>query len=198
VIERFTSGSISAKDLERFTTSFEMLLTAGKNSTKKGGRMSSLVSEVMDRLGAESHERELALFASLVYDLGLSALGGHITKNRPLQPREQRAVRTHPAMAVTLLDEVEPSEAVKQAILHHHENFDGSGYPDHLKGEEIPLIARVLAVIDSFCAMTSPRPFRDSMTEEQALQELREGVGSRYDPNVVVALEKAVIAAKAL
>ena len=78
---------------------------------------------------------------------------------------------------------------VVPAIRGHHERWDGEGYPDGLKGETIPLAARIVAVADAFGAMTTNRPYRKSQGVEWAMQELRQGAGSQFDPNVVAALE---------
>jgi HD-GYP domain-containing protein (c-di-GMP phosphodiesterase class II) len=76
---------------------------------------------------------------------------------------------------------------VYHAVRHHHEWFDGSGYPDGLSGEEIPLISRILLVTDAFDAMTSDRPYRAATSEEEAIAELRRCAGTQFDPNVVEA-----------
>jgi HD-GYP domain-containing protein (c-di-GMP phosphodiesterase class II) len=71
--------------------------------------------------------------------------------------------------------------------LYHHEHYDGSGYPLGLKGEAIPLDARILGVVDAFAAMTSARPYRDALSYEEALEELKKGAGTQFDPNLVEA-----------
>jgi len=98
-------------------------------------------------------------------------------------------VKLHPYNTVFLLDTLELSDEMKKIILYHHERFDGTGYPSGLKGEEIPLLSRVLSVVDSFSAMLSERPYRERLTKYQALSEIRAGAGSLYDPHIVKALE---------
>jgi HD-GYP domain-containing protein (c-di-GMP phosphodiesterase class II) len=90
-----------------------------------------------------------------------------------------------------LADRPALSEAVA-IVYHHHERYDGTGYLDGLKGEEIPLGARVLAVADAFVAMTSDRPYRSAMSAAQALAELRDKAGTQFDPRVVAAFERAL------
>jgi hypothetical protein len=89
-----------------------------------------------------------------------------------------------------LLTNFESSEIVKSAILHHHEHYDGKGYPDRLKGEDIPIISRALAVVDAFCSMISPRPYRKELSREEALNEIKKDAGLIFDPQIVVALEQ--------
>jgi hypothetical protein len=129
----------------------------------------------------------------MIYDLGLSSLDEEILKKKKLTTAEKRSVRGHPNASVSLLNEVEFSDTVKHIILHHHEKYDGSGYPEGLKGEEIPFLSRVLHVVDTFCAMTIERPYREAMSQKEALKEMKQHAGSMYDPVVVDALE-AVLA----
>jgi hypothetical protein len=91
-----------------------------------------------------------------------------------------------------VLERFEFSESIRKGVLHHHERFDGSGYPDGLKGEEIPLLSRALAVVDSYTAMLCDRPHRRALTRDEALARIREGAETLYDPVLVKALERAV------
>jgi len=111
---------------------------------------------------------------------------------KKLSPSELSALRVHPYTTIGLLDDFEFSADVKKAILHHHERYDGTGYPDRLKGEEIPFISRALSVVDSFCALITEKPYRKACTKDAALAEIRKGSGSLYDPKIVEALEKAM------
>jgi hypothetical protein len=192
VVTGFTSGAISEKELGLLMTSLEILLSTTRNSPKKGEQMGALVESVMNKMGRDAEEKNMALFTTLVYDLGLAGTTESLGGKHPLQPPELRAIRSHPDISVALIDNIEPSYTVKQAILHHHENYDGSGYPDQLRGDEIPLLARVLAVVDSYCAMTSQRPFRGALSKDQALRELNQGMGGKYDPHIVRVMEEVV------
>jgi HD-GYP domain-containing protein (c-di-GMP phosphodiesterase class II) len=103
-----------------------------------------------------------------------------------------RILKGHPRNTIGLLGNFEISPAVKKAIIHHHERFDGTGYPDQLKGEDIPFLSRVLSVVDAFCAMTSDRPYRKAFAREEALKEIQKGAGSVYDPTVVEAIQEVL------
>ncbi len=172
---------------------FEDLLRALRRYPKKSDNMTGLVLEIMEQLGSGDIENMKACYAALVYDLGLSALDESVMQKKTLLPSETLCLKAHPYTTVSLLEGFESSADVKRAILHHHEAYDGSGYPCGLRGEQIPLISRVLAVADSFCAMTAGRPYRpEPFTRLDALGEIRKNSGSMYDPNIVAVLDRLV------
>jgi response regulator RpfG family c-di-GMP phosphodiesterase len=110
-----------------------------------------------------------------------------LLKSGPLTDEEWRVMRTHPEVGYTIL-RISPNLAdVAELIYSHQERFDGSGYPRGLRGEAIPLGARVFAVIDAYDAMRSHRPYRQPMSTEQAVDQIRRGSGSQFDPVVVQA-----------
>jgi HD-GYP domain-containing protein (c-di-GMP phosphodiesterase class II) len=112
-----------------------------------------------------------------------------LNKKKNLLSSEINSIKVHPYTGVSILNCFEPSEEVKKAILHHHERYDGTGYPDGLKGEEIPFIARVLSVVDTFSSLIKEQPYRKAFRTNEALQEIKRGSGSAHDPRVVDALE---------
>ena len=131
----------------------------------------------------ELHALELA---ALFHDLGMTAAGqGLVLEGRQLSTVEQGVLKMHPVIAAEVLEEVPALIEVIPIVYHHHERFDGEGYVAGLAGESIPLGARVLAVVDSFVAMTTERPYRDARTPEEALRELTEHAGTQFDPAVV-------------
>ena len=101
-------------------------------------------------------------------------------------------MKKHPIVSARILEPVPLSSAIKAAIRHHHERFDGKGYPYGLAGESIPLAARILSVTDSYEAMTSDRPYRKALSDEQAVAELLRCVGTQFDPGVVEAFLAAL------
>jgi hypothetical protein len=143
----------------------------------------------MDRLGTDEEDKKNALYASMIYDLGLVLIHESILQKKAILPSEIQALKTHPYNTIGLLRTFEFPEDLKKAILHHHERYDGKGYPDRLKGTEIPLISRVLSVVDSYCAMITEKPYRKALTKEEALLEIKAGSGLIYDPEVVNAFE---------
>ena len=124
--------------------------------------------------------------AALLHDTGKIAIPEHIL-NKPgkLTPAEFEKMKRHAPIGAEILSSIEFPYPVVPIVRHHHENWDGTGYPDGLKGADIPLGARILQVVDCFDALTSDRPYRRRMTDEQSLTILRERRGTMYDPAVV-------------
>jgi putative nucleotidyltransferase with HDIG domain len=124
--------------------------------------------------------------AALLHDTGKIAVPEHIL-NKPgkLTPAEFEKMKRHAPIGAEILSSIEFPYPVVPIVRHHHENWDGTGYPDKLKGEEIPLGARLLSVVDCFDALTSDRPYRRRMTDAQALAILQDRRGIMYDPAVV-------------
>ncbi|MDO8531128.1 MAG: HD domain-containing phosphohydrolase, partial [Dehalococcoidia bacterium] len=132
--------------------------------------------------------------AAYLHDIGLLALPEEALNRRGvLSPEEREKMVKHPEVGARLLSDARIQSSVRDAVLHHHENFDGSGYPLGLAREAIPLAARILRVVDSLEAMTTPRSYRKKViTRSQALKEMQQKAGKLYDPQVVSALEKAL------
>jgi putative nucleotidyltransferase with HDIG domain len=124
--------------------------------------------------------------AALLHDTGKIAIPEHIL-NKPgrLTPAEFEKMKRHAPIGAQILSSIEFPYPVVPIVRHHHENWDGTGYPDGVKGEAIPLGARILSVVDCFDALTSDRPYRRRMTNEQALQILHDRRGTMYDPAIV-------------
>jgi ribonuclease P protein subunit RPR2 len=125
-------------------------------------------------------------YGFFLHDVGKVGIPEHILcKTGPLSVSEWNVMRTHPVIGAQIVAPMAFLTATVELIRHHHERFDGSGYPDGLRGDDIPLSARIFAVADSFDAMTSDRPYRGSMGIERALGEIRAGSGTQFDPEVV-------------
>jgi putative nucleotidyltransferase with HDIG domain len=124
--------------------------------------------------------------ASLLHDMGKLAVPEHIL-NKPgkLSVAEFEIMKTHASVGADLLAAIEFPYPVIPIVRHHHENWDGSGYPDGLSGTDIPIGARILSVIDCFDALTSDRPYRPRLTDAEAIRILLERRGSMYDPLIV-------------
>jgi putative nucleotidyltransferase with HDIG domain len=124
--------------------------------------------------------------ASLLHDMGKLAIPEHILNKRgKLTASEFEVMKTHSSAGADILAAIQFPYPVVPIVRHHHENWDGSGYPDHLSGTDIPIGARILSVVDCFDALTSDRPYRGKLTEEAAIAILQERRGSMYDPLVV-------------
>jgi diguanylate cyclase (GGDEF)-like protein len=152
--------------------------------------VSTLAAAIGDELGLDPESVAQLRLAGLLHDVGKIGLPDAILfAPRRLTGAEAGIVRRHPEFGRSLLDGL-GIEPVGEWVLHHHEHWDGSGYPDGLAGEEIPLGSRIVLVADAFEAITSDRPYRLGQSAEVALEELRRHAGTQFDPIVVAALEQ--------
>ncbi|MGI8650006.1 MAG: HD domain-containing phosphohydrolase [Rubrobacter sp.] len=133
------------------------------------------------------------IFGSLLHDVGKIGISESILlKPAALTPEERTIVELHPRIGYHLVRRVPALRATAPAILHHHERYDGDGYPSGLRGEEIPLESRIISVADSFSAMVTDRPYRAGRSAEEALAELERCSGTQFDPEVVEAFIEVV------
>jgi len=131
---------------------------------------------------------EAIRYAGLLHDMGNIAIRGDVwRKTGPLTEEEMSAIREHPIVSESIASELTFLETELPIIRHHHERYDGNGYPDGLAGEAIPIGARILAIADAFDAMTSDRPYRKAMAPDMALAELERHAGTQFDPALVTA-----------
>jgi HD-GYP domain-containing protein (c-di-GMP phosphodiesterase class II) len=127
-------------------------------------------------------------YLAKLHDIGKIGIRDEILrKPGPLTAEEFAEIRQHPAMGATILGQIEAIGKDIAMVTHHHERYDGKGYPDGLAGEAIPLGARIIGVCDSYDAMTSHRPYRPTMTPAEALREVQRCSGTQFDPVVVKA-----------
>jgi diguanylate cyclase (GGDEF)-like protein len=149
------------------------------------GEVAGYVEAVARKLDLDGRRREQLLFAALLHDVGKLGISERILlKEGPLSPEEREIVELHPLIGCRIIDRVPGLADLAPAILHHHERWDGTGYPAGLEGEDIPLEARLIGVADCFAALTSSRPYRRAMGIEEACREIEEGAGSQFDPEI--------------
>lgn len=128
-----------------------------------------------------------------VHDIGKIGVRDEILlKNGGLTPEEFKEVMKHSVCGTEILNHIRMFSDIIPGIKHHHEGYDGSGYPDGLNEEEIPLIARIIAIADSFDAMTTDRPYRKRLSVNAAVEELKRNSGTQFDPYVVNAFLEAI------
>lgn len=150
-------------------------------------RVQTFAVELAKALGVKTHGQLKAIeAAALLHDMGKLAVPEHIlNKPGPLNPSELARMKTHASIGADILSSIEFPYPVVPIVRHHHENWDGTGYPDGLKGTEIPVGARILSVVDCFDALTSDRPYRPKLSPGDALEILASRRGTMYDPLVV-------------
>ncbi|HEU4456582.1 MAG TPA: HD domain-containing phosphohydrolase [Longimicrobium sp.] len=144
---------------------------------------------VAERLQLPADERAVVCYAALLHDVGkIGVSDGVLHKPGPLLPEEVQLMRAHVRVGHDLLSGVPALRAIADVVLHHHERYDGAGYPDGLRGEEIPVAARIVAAVDAYCAMITRRVYKEAFSEEEARGELVRCSGTQFDPVVVEAL----------
>ena len=143
-------------------------------------------------LGCDETELAAIKRASVLHDIGKIGIEDHILRKQArLEPDEQIRMQKHPIIGVDMLKGIDFLEPVLPLIRHHHERWDGNGYPDEIREDDIPLGARILAVADALDAMTSDRPYRAARTFDYAKGEILKGSGTHFDPEVVTAFIKS-------
>ncbi len=156
-------------------------------------RCSWYAAKLAQELGVSEEDTSALRLAALLHDIGkLTVPDDVLTKPGPLNEEEWAQMRQHPLTAVHILSGMSSIDDAKPAIQHHHEHFDGSGYPHGLAGDEIPLASRILLVADAFDAMTTDRPYHKAMSVEEAVEELKCHSGSQFDPAVVEAFLRII------
>lgn len=158
-----------------------------------GIRMSNLAYHVAKELGLyENTCQELAI-AGMLHDIGKLRVSGYLYGRdaNTLKIEEMKYVRMHPRLGYEILMRYDYSDFIVESILYHHENYDGSGYPENLAGDQIPLGARVLRVCDVYAALTSDRPYRKAFDEETAVELMIEEV-KNFDMKVFLAFQRVV------
>jgi HD-GYP domain-containing protein (c-di-GMP phosphodiesterase class II) len=129
--------------------------------------------------------------AGLVHDIGkIGVPEAILCKAGRLTDEEFEAIKRHPEIGHRILRDIDPFQDVLPGVLHHHERWDGRGYPHKLAGDKIPMIARIIGLADTFDAMSSTRSYRPALPRDHVLRELERGAGSQFDPRIVEAFKK--------
>lgn len=149
-------------------------------------RVSEFGGEIARRMGLREEEIVAVKNAGILHDIGKIGIPGHVLrKEGALTEEEYDIIKQHPGIGAEILSPIEEMKGIVPLVLHHHEKYTGGGYPLGLKGEEIPVGARILAVADTYDAMASDRPYRKGMSREKALEQLAKLAGSQLDPRIV-------------
>jgi diguanylate cyclase (GGDEF)-like protein/putative nucleotidyltransferase with HDIG domain len=183
--------STPADRATRLRTALGLARTVDARDAIEGSHSESvgrLAAAVAARLGLDRADQDLVELAGRLHDLGKVAIPDEILeKAGPLDLDERRVLERHPVLGANMLDSLGLVN-IAGWVLHHHERWDGTGYPERLRGEAIPLVARILAAVEAYDAMVSDHVYREALPRETALAELQIGAGTQFDPRVVIAL----------
>ncbi len=181
--------------LERANLSFASALVATLDARDRytAGHSAAVAiysRDIAKRMGLPEPQQQLVHLCGLVHDIGKIGLpAGLLEKPGALTLEERRLMETHSEIGERILAKVEDYAEIAGVVRHHHERFDGNGYPDSLAGEDIPLLSRVIGVADAYNAMTSDRPYREAMPSRVARLRLAQAVETQFDTSVVAAFE---------
>jgi putative nucleotidyltransferase with HDIG domain len=197
LIEFYYPGKLISEQREVSFASLSMIAQAIDAKDPYTAMHSRNVSEISMRIARrmrlpESEVRKLRI-GGLLHDIGKIGVSAQIIrKPAGLTSNEQLAMREHPVVSANIMKPVELLAEAAELVRHHHEHYDGSGYPDGLAGSAIPLGSRIILVADAYDAMTTDRPYRKGRSTEEALAVLREHAGRQFDAKVVTALEEVL------
>lgn len=193
---RLTEGlTLANEQLEGANLSFAAALVATLDARDQytAGHSAAVAvysRDIAERMGLSEGDQNKAHLCGLVHDIGKVGLPpGLFEKEGPLTLDERRTMQSHSEIGERILAKVDTYGDIAQVVRHHHERVDGNGYPDGRAGDDIPLVARIIAVADAYNAMTSDRPYREAMPSRVARMRLAQAVGSQFDTSVVAAFE---------
>ena len=137
-------------------------------------------------LGLKGHNLDDLYWAATMHDIGKIIIPVEIL-NKPgkLTDKEYKIIKDHPRIGYEIVSKNDSLKKVSKYILHHHEHWDGNGYPEGLKGDEIPLLSQIISVADSWHAMTSKRAYKNKLTHEEAIEELKKNKGTQFSPEII-------------
>lgn len=152
-------------------------------------RVAGLSLQIAEALGLSAGEKEVIHIASHLHDIGKIGVDDYILKKQGrLTANEYNQIKRHPEIGYHILLKVRSLQAVSLIVRHHHERYDGRGYPDGLSGDDIPIGSQIIFLAEAIDAMTSDRPYRKRLTLSEALKEIKRCSGSQFDPAVVEAI----------
>ncbi len=175
---------VEVKDLYRNTILALAEAVDAKDPYTRGhsDRVSKYAEKIGKRLNLSPIDMDKLIFSAILHDIGKIGIPDSILKKKTkLTKEEYKIIKTHPIEGEKITRTIPYLKDVSKIIRHHHERIDGKGYPDGLKGEEIPLFSRIIAICDSYDAMTSDRPYRKGLSKEEAIEELKKYKGTQFD-----------------
>jgi putative nucleotidyltransferase with HDIG domain len=194
ISEVTSTGLFGTSMFEYLDTSYLQIVLALANAVEAkdpytrghSERVAFYSIQIAMALGLTKQEKEHLSFAAILHDIGKIGTNiGILNKQEKLLAQEQNDMRTHALIGASILAPVHFLKPIISVVRHHHENFDGSGYPSELKGSDIPLKARIVKIADAWDAMTTDRPYRKALSREAALEQLKQYSGTQFDPELV-------------
>jgi putative nucleotidyltransferase with HDIG domain len=187
LVRETTATKLYAPLLESASSALLHALEAKDQDSEGHSQQVAYYSQkIAQRLGLSEGESIQIFFAGLFHDIGkIGTPDAILRKAGPLTPDEQQEMMKHPQVGAKIIETVEELRLAATYILHHHERYDGSGYPNALKGEDIPIGSRIVAVADVYQELISRRVYAEIKTQEEAIEELRRGSGTQFDPKIV-------------
>jgi signal transduction histidine kinase len=186
-VERAYAYPDIGRVLEEATEAIRSITRLKRDGLLGGGNAVGMARAIARTLSMGSSDVDAVGYVAAVRDLGMAPLRDRFSHGGPLDDDERHALMQHPEAGVEMIRPLEYLGSARELILSHHERWDGTGYPRRLHGPEIPLGARILAVIDAYESMTSDRPYRAARSHDEAMAELRREAGRQFDPEVVEA-----------
>jgi signal transduction histidine kinase/putative methionine-R-sulfoxide reductase with GAF domain len=176
----------SRETLQRTVRALQALVDLHGTDARATRRAVRYAMELGRRMGLTRHQILALQYAFVIHDVGMIRQDRELLRKRgTLSPEERKLVRNHPVDGVELVEPFLSADELEEVIRYHHERIDGTGYPQGLIGEHIPLAARIVSAVDAYDSMTSPRPYRRTLRPHEAAEELAENAGSQFDPEVV-------------
>uniref|UniRef100_A0A7C6EIL6 HD domain-containing protein n=1 Tax=candidate division WOR-3 bacterium TaxID=2052148 RepID=A0A7C6EIL6_UNCW3 len=181
-----TIERIKEMDIEIVFALVQAIETRDPSTKGHSLQVANIAVELTKIFGHSERELELVRYAGLLHDVGKIAVPEAIL-NKPssLNEEEWKVMRKHPVISAEIVKPIKDLGEIEKWIFYHHERWDGTGYPEGLKGREIPFFSRILAICDTYSAMVSDRPYRKGLTDESAREEIKNYSGKQFDPEIV-------------
>jgi putative nucleotidyltransferase with HDIG domain len=191
--QRETAANLSeaVAKLERVNLSFATALVTALDARDHytaghSAAVAVYARDIAKELELSEDQRKRAHLCGLLHDIGkIGVPTGVLEKEGPLAPKERNAIESHAEVGASIIGRIEGYEEIATVVRHHHERYEGGGYPDRIGGDAIPLMARIAAVADAYSAMTSERPYRIALSGQEARERLEQEAGKQFDPQVV-------------
>ena len=180
------SQKLQEASLQTVTSLVRAIEAKDAYTSGHSSRVAEISCKLGKKIGLDSHQIQLLEWAALLHDIGKIGIREEVlSKPGKLTDEEFDHIKTHPVKSCKVLEPIDALRDIRPAVRHHHEHFDGSGYPDALQGTQIPLLARIMQIADIWDALTSNRSYRAAMSREKALEIIRREAGIIMDPELV-------------